>query len=71
MKVVIPLGVKDTVTAKYMRQNNVFADAFYYFVYNGRQVIDPNSLEELDTRKSRLPMAEKKVPNSRFRERGM
>ncbi|MCD7751042.1 MAG: Rpn family recombination-promoting nuclease/putative transposase [Lachnospiraceae bacterium] len=55
MKVVIPLGVKDTVTAKYMRQNNVFADAFNYFVYNGRQVIDPDSLEELDTREIEVP----------------
>jgi len=49
------LGVKDTVTAKYMRQNNVFADAFNYFVYEGEQVIDPNSLEELDTREIEVP----------------
>lgn len=55
MKVVIPLGVKDTVTAKYMRQNNVFADAFNYFVYEGEQVIDPDSLEELDTREIEVP----------------
>ncbi len=49
------MGVKDTVTAKYMRQNNVFADAFNYFVYEGEQVIDPNSLEELDTREIEVP----------------
>ena len=37
-KVVNPLGVKDTVTTKYMRQNEIFADAFNYFVYGGEQV---------------------------------
>ncbi len=31
LKVVNPLGVKDTVTTKYMRQNEIFADAFNYF----------------------------------------
>ncbi len=51
----VSLGVKDTVTAKYMRQNHVFADAFNYFVYEGEQVIDPNSLEELDTREIEVP----------------
>lgn len=49
LKVVNPLGVKDTVTTKYMRQNEIFADAFNYFVYGGEQVINPESLEELDT----------------------
>ena len=43
------MGVKDTVTTKYMRQNEIFADAFNYFVYGGEQVINPESLEELDT----------------------
>lgn len=28
----IHMGVKDTVTIKYMRQNDVFADAFNYFI---------------------------------------
>ena len=32
LKVVNSLGVKDTVTTKYMRQNEIFADAFNYFV---------------------------------------
>ncbi len=49
LKVVNSLGVKDTVTTKYMRQNEIFADAFNYFVYGGEQVINPESLEELDT----------------------
>lgn len=49
------MGVKDTVTAKYMQQNEIFADAFNYFIYNGEQVISPDSLEELDTREIEVP----------------
>lgn len=55
IKVVNPLGVKDTVTTKYMRQNEIFADAFNYFVFGGEQVISPDSLEELDTREIDVP----------------
>ncbi len=49
------MGLIDTVTTKYMRQNNVFADAFNYFVYDGKRVIDPDCLEELDTREIDVP----------------
>ncbi len=49
------MGVKDTVTTKYMRQNEIFADAFNYFVYGGEQVIRPDSLKELDTREIDVP----------------
>ena len=49
------MGKTDTVTVKYMRQNAIFADAFNYFIYDGEQVIDPNSLEELDTREIDVP----------------
>ncbi|MCD8005236.1 MAG: Rpn family recombination-promoting nuclease/putative transposase [Oscillospiraceae bacterium] len=49
------MAVKDTVTAKYMRKNEIFADAFNFFVYNGRQVIDPASLQELDAREIEVP----------------
>lgn len=49
------MGVKDTTTAKYMQRNEIFADAFNYYVYGGRQVIDPSSLEELDTREIGVP----------------
>jgi hypothetical protein len=50
-----PLGVKDTVTTKYMRQNEIFADAFNYYIYGGEQVINPENLEELDTREIDVP----------------
>ena len=43
---------KDTITKTYMKDNAVFADAFNYYVYSGRQVIKPNDLRELDTAES-------------------
>jgi hypothetical protein len=46
----ITLSKKDSVTNKYIRQNHVFADAFNFLIYGGRQVINPDSLVELDTR---------------------
>ncbi len=49
------MGKKDTVTVEYMRRNEIFADAFNYFVYGGRQVINPDSLVELDTREIGVP----------------
>lgn len=49
------MGVKDTDTAIYMQQNDIFADAFNFYMYNGKQIIDPNSLVELDTREMGVP----------------
>ena len=49
------MGVKDTVTTNYMKQNEIFADAFNFFVYGGEQVIHPESLRELDTREIDVP----------------
>lgn len=51
----MPLGRKDIVTINYMKQNDIFADAFNYFVYGGEQVIHPENLEELDTRETDIP----------------
>ena len=39
----------DVVTKNYMRANKIFADAFNYLLYDGRSVIDPDSLRELDS----------------------
>lgn len=38
-----------------MRQIEIFADAFNYFIYGGEQVISPECLEELDTREINVP----------------
>ncbi len=54
------MGIKDAVTTKYMRQNVIFADAFNYFVYGGEQIINPECLEELDTREIEVPYGGKK-----------
>lgn len=52
------MGAADTVTKAYMRENAIFADAFNYLIYDGRQVIKPDSLKELDTTEIALPFAD-------------
>ena len=49
------LGKIDTITKDYMKKNAVFADAFNYFVYGGRQVIKAENLRELDTTELAIP----------------
>lgn len=49
------MGTADTVTKAYMRENAVFADAFNYLLYDGRPVIEPEKLKELDTTEITLP----------------
>ena len=55
------MGTADTVTKAYMRENTIFADAFNYLLYDGRRVIDPESLKELDTTEIALPFADDKT----------
>ena len=43
------MGQKDTVTKDYIRNAEVFADAFNYLIYGGEKVIIPESLHELDS----------------------
>ena len=43
------MGKADGATKSYMRENEVFADAFNFYVYNGKQIIDPERLQPLDT----------------------
>ncbi len=49
------MGQADIATAKYLRRNEIFADMFNFFLYNGKEVIDPDSLQELDTREIEVP----------------
>ncbi|MCD8115908.1 MAG: Rpn family recombination-promoting nuclease/putative transposase [Oscillospiraceae bacterium] len=54
-----------------MRKNEVFADAFNYFIYGGKQTIAPNNLVELDTREIEVPYGGKsgaKQPIQRTRD---
>ena len=43
------MGKIDTLTKNYITNNTVFADAFNFLVYKGRQVIDPDALTEMDS----------------------
>ena len=49
------MGKVDTVTKAYMRKNNFFADAFNYLIYDGKPVVNPEQLRELDTTEIALP----------------
>ncbi len=49
------MGQADIATARYLRRNEIFADMFNFFMYNGEEVIDPESLQELDTREIEVP----------------
>ena len=46
---------KDSVTKQYMQDNNIFADAFNFFLYDGEQVIKPEQLRPLDTTSVAMP----------------
>ncbi len=49
------MGKIDTAAIKYLRQNEIFADVFNYYLYQGEKVIHPDSLEEMDTREIEVP----------------
>lgn len=51
----MPMGKVDTVTKAYMRKNNIFADAFNYLIYEGKTVVEPERLREVDTTEIALP----------------
>ena len=51
------MGMADTVTKQYMRENTVFADAFNFLLYDGESVIQPEKLKELDTTELAVPFA--------------
>ena len=50
------MGKVDTVTKAYMRKNNIFSDAFNYLIYDGKPVVNPEQLRELDTTEIALPL---------------
>ena len=43
------MGKKDIATKQYMRDPQHFADFFNGFIYNGEEVIDWNTLVEIDS----------------------
>lgn len=44
-----PIGRADILTKNYVKNKRMFADAFNYYIYDGKEVIDPNKLYEVDT----------------------
>ena len=55
----IYIGAIDTITKAYIRKNEVFADAFNYFMYDGAQVIQPECLKEVDSTEIAILLNEK------------
>ena len=49
------MGKVDIATKQYMSHRDVIADAFNFYVYDGRQVIKPERLQKLDTTEVLLP----------------
>ena len=58
------MAEKDAITKAYMQKNTVFADAFNYFMYDGKQVINPDSLKPMDTTALALPYGDDKKTKS-------
>lgn len=51
----VPDCKADTVTKDYVKNVDIFADVFNYYIYGGRQVVQPEQLIERDTAKVALP----------------
>ena len=43
------MGNIDKLTTKFMNHNDVFADAFNFFIYNGEKIIDASTLKPMDS----------------------
>ena len=57
------MGMADTVTKAYIRKNNIFADAFNYLIYEGKPVVEPERLREVDTTEIALPFGSQENGN--------
>ena len=64
------MGRADTATTNFMRQNDVFADAFNFFLYQGCPVIEPGQLRELDPAELAMPYGDdqKSEPVQKYRD---
>ena len=49
------MGKTDTVTRQYVKENQVFADAFNYLIYGGQEIIQPGSLHRMDSVAAEVP----------------
>ena len=64
------MGEKDTITKNYMQDKTIFADAFNFLMYDGKQVIKPEQLKPVDTASLVLPYGDdgKVIPFQKFRD---
>lgn len=63
------MGVIDTEGKKYLSDNEIFADAFNYLVYGGKQVIKAAELREIDTTEFAVPYGKNaKAPVQKYRD---
>ncbi|MBU5477850.1 Rpn family recombination-promoting nuclease/putative transposase [Eubacterium sp. MSJ-13] len=49
------MGKVDIATKQYMSHRDIIADAFNFYIYDGRQVIKPERLQKIDTAEIALP----------------
>ena len=63
------LGAIDIESKRYLSNRAYFADAFNYLLYDGKQVIKPEELRELDTTELTVPYGNNaKVPVQKYRD---
>ena len=59
----------DIRTKEYVRRHAVFADIFNYYIYAGKDVIQPERLKEMDTTELALPKADgRSTPVQKYRD---
>ena len=63
------MGLIDTEGKKYLSDNEIFADAFNYLIYGGKQVIKAAELREIDTTELAVPYGNNaKAPVQKYRD---
>lgn len=63
------MGKKDVLTKIYLGQDEIFADAFNYFMFDGKPLIKPSDLKEQDTNElSAILKGGKLFTNQKFRD---
>ena len=64
------MGAKDVITKDYMNDPYIFADAFNYLLYDGKQVIMPEQLHPLDATVIGVPYGvdDAEVPVQKYRD---
>lgn len=55
------MAEKDIVTKDYIKDTEVFADAFNYLIFDGKPVINPSKLHEMDPVEIGMPYGEGKT----------